>query len=236
MPNTAEAILRAFLEDSSRRPSYTLKYHEVQGFLFAVASAPELVKPSEWMPIVFGEQEAGYANLEEAQTVIGGLMALYNSINATVYESRAALPGDCRLRDPVLANLEDDAPIAQWSRGFLQGHQWLEESWDAYVPDALDEEFAAMLMALSFFASKRLAEAYCAETGGRALSEMATAMRDVFPEAMARYAPLGRSIQQIVLEEESRTSQPASSKKIGRNEQCPCGSGRKYKKCCGATA
>jgi preprotein translocase subunit SecA len=23
-------------------------------------------------------------------------------------------------------------------------------------------------------------------------------------------------------------------KKIGRNEPCPCGSGKKYKKCCGA--
>jgi tetratricopeptide (TPR) repeat protein len=27
---------------------------------------------------------------------------------------------------------------------------------------------------------------------------------------------------------------PASSRKIGRNEPCPCGSGKKYKKCCGA--
>jgi len=28
---------------------------------------------------------------------------------------------------------------------------------------------------------------------------------------------------------------PGESKpmKIGRNEQCPCGSGKKYKKCCG---
>lgn len=26
---------------------------------------------------------------------------------------------------------------------------------------------------------------------------------------------------------------PASSRKIGRNEPCPCGSGKKYKKCCG---
>ena len=25
----------------------------------------------------------------------------------------------------------------------------------------------------------------------------------------------------------------AKSKKIGRNESCPCGSGKKYKKCCG---
>jgi len=27
--------------------------------------------------------------------------------------------------------------------------------------------------------------------------------------------------------------QPANVKKIGRNEQCPCGSGKKYKNCCG---
>ena len=27
---------------------------------------------------------------------------------------------------------------------------------------------------------------------------------------------------------------PVTSQKIGRNEPCPCGSGKKYKKCCGA--
>jgi SWIM/SEC-C metal-binding protein len=26
---------------------------------------------------------------------------------------------------------------------------------------------------------------------------------------------------------------PASSQKVGRNEPCPCGSNKKYKKCCG---
>ncbi len=29
--------------------------------------------------------------------------------------------------------------------------------------------------------------------------------------------------------------QPTQSEKIGRNDPCPCGSGKKYKKCCGAT-
>ena len=29
------------------------------------------------------------------------------------------------------------------------------------------------------------------------------------------------------------TSQPVKAKKTGRNEPCPCGSGKKYKKCCG---
>ena len=33
------------------------------------------------------------------------------------------------------------------------------------------------------------------------------------------------------------TPQPASKgAKVGRNELCPCGSGKKYKKCCGANA
>jgi len=35
--------------------------------------------------------------------------------------------------------------------------------------------------------------------------------------------------------ERSRKSQPVrTEQKVGRNEPCPCGSGKKYKKCCGA--
>ncbi|MBU1213526.1 MAG: SEC-C domain-containing protein, partial [Alphaproteobacteria bacterium] len=29
------------------------------------------------------------------------------------------------------------------------------------------------------------------------------------------------------------TSPLAQSTKVGRNDPCPCGSGKKYKKCCG---
>jgi uncharacterized protein YecA (UPF0149 family) len=30
-----------------------------------------------------------------------------------------------------------------------------------------------------------------------------------------------------------RPHRPARSEKVGRNAPCPCGSGKKYKKCCG---
>jgi uncharacterized protein YecA (UPF0149 family) len=30
--------------------------------------------------------------------------------------------------------------------------------------------------------------------------------------------------------------QPRRASKVGRNEPCPCGSGKKYKRCCGALA
>ena len=235
MSESPTATLRVFLGDP-RHPADALPYHELQGFLFAVVSAPELVRPSEWMPIVFGDQPAEYASLEEAREVTAALMAVYNSINATVYDSRAALPDDCQFRDHPLANLEDDAPVAQWSRGFLRGHQWLEESWEAYVPKEFDEDYASMLLALSFFASKKLAEAFCAEARHPDLAAMATTIVKVFPDAVMQYAHLGRSIQQVIAEPNSGEAPRARSAKVGRNAPCPCGSGRKYKKCCGATA
>ncbi|ABQ25984.1 preprotein translocase subunit SecA [Geotalea uraniireducens] len=35
------------------------------------------------------------------------------------------------------------------------------------------------------------------------------------------------------LGDEPEAQQPVTSKKVGRNEPCPCGSGKKYKQCCG---
>jgi hypothetical protein len=37
-----------------------------------------------------------------------------------------------------------------------------------------------------------------------------------------------------IIEENEEKPQIDTSKKIGRNDPCPCGSGKKYKKCCGA--
>ena len=37
-----------------------------------------------------------------------------------------------------------------------------------------------------------------------------------------------------IIEEDEAKPKIDTSKKIGRNELCPCGSGKKYKKCCGA--
>ena len=101
----------AILADPAR-PADTLRYHELQGFLFAVASAPELILPSEWQPIIFVDQEVVYASLDEAEEILGQITALYNAINAAVLDAPTLLPGDCQLRDDVLANFEDAAPIA----------------------------------------------------------------------------------------------------------------------------
>ena len=228
-------LLSAFLEDPAR-PVGTLRYHELQGFLFSIVCAPELIRPSEWMPLVFGDADAGYASLDEAKLAIGELMSLYNVVNASVNAETAALPSECAFRDDVLANLDDDAPVAQWSRGFMNGHQWLEELWDAYVPEALDDQFAATLLTLSFFASRNLAEAFRKESApDQSLEALATTLRGVFPGAVAEYAQLGRSIARVLAEHTAAERAPRRVAKTGRNDPCPCGSSRKYKKCCGAS-
>ena len=217
--------LRAFLEQPAR-PTGTLTYHELQGFLFAVLSAPELIRPSEWLPLIFNEQEAGYSTLEEANTILGQIMRLYNDINAAILEERVALPGDCRLRPHGLDNLEDSAALARWSRGFLLGHEWLEELWDVELPSDLDEELGAVLMTLSFFSSRSQAEAFHQETAAKtgSLEAFAESILRLVPDALAEYAHFGRSV--LVGVGETTAPAPKRVSKTGRNNPARVAAGR----------
>src|SRR5207245_2120937 len=100
------------------RPAGTLTYDELQGFLFAVISAPEPIQPSEWLPIIFNEHDAAYATLEEAQLILGHIMALYNDINTSVVEERVAHARDPahRLRFRPVAQLHYRVPCSGLGR------------------------------------------------------------------------------------------------------------------------
>ena len=234
-PPYLSKLLTPFLA-SPQRPGGTLTFHQLQGFLFAIACAPELIKPSEWLPLVFNEQEAGYANEEEARSVLQALMDLYNVINTQVFTAEVALPDDIQIELPPLNNLGGVTPLGQWSRGFFLGHNWLLEMWHHYTPKALDEELGTSLMILSFFSDRQLAEAYHREvtkTSGTSFEAFAEKLLGMVEDAMGSYAHLGRSIQMALADEAHDRQQPYVSKpKVGRNDPCPCGSGKKYKKCC----
>ena len=197
-------MLKAFLARPGHPPG-TLSYHELQGFLFAVVAAPDVVPPSEWLRIVFGDHDVpAPESPEEAERLMTALMGLYNELAGQIAGGSPDLPADCGFRDPVLANLDEDAPVSHWCRGFIQGHQWMEESWDPYIPEDLDQEVGFVLMALSFFAKRELAEEFVRETGRKDLEELATLIRGVFAEALREYARLGRSIHHALAEEERR--------------------------------
>ena len=89
-PTQAEQ-LRHFLA-APERPAGTLSYAELAGFLFAICCSPEMVAPSDWLPLVFGDKEASYQNLEQAQQILAMIMALHNHINQGVQNKQPALP------------------------------------------------------------------------------------------------------------------------------------------------
>jgi uncharacterized protein len=206
--SAAEAkALGAFLSHKDR-PEGTLSLHELQGFLFAVACAPELIMPSEWLPMIGDDREMRYEDLDEAQGILDLITGLYNEINAAVIERSDAMPRGCKFLEGSGANFDEEAPVSQWSRGFALGHDWLSELWDECVPDehsAMSEELGACIMTLSFFSSKEMAEALYREAapqkGGmkpKAFQRFEATMRRLFPSALASYANIGRTVSEVL--------------------------------------
>lgn len=119
---------------------------------------------------------------------------------------------------PWSALLEDVHPNdvgAEWAWGFLEEVARQGEIWAPLERDARAAPALGVLRALEgdeLSDADRLAFA---------------ADLPAHTAAIARYwrDPAARALRQ-----------PVRSDKIGRNAACPCGSGQKYKKCCGATA
>lgn len=214
-------------------PKGTLSYHEAQGFFFVLAWAPALVPPSDWISRIFGGGEPLLESSEDSAKMLGNLMALYNESALGDRITAPRLPRDCTFRDDVMANLEPDAPISQWSRGFATGHVWLEEGWDSSAREGWDEQLNAVVTTLSFFCSRSVAESL-AESSTKpdtTVERLAGSFRDVFSDAMAAYADMSEALANPFSQSREEEAAPAPP---GRNAPCPCGSGRKYKKCCGA--
>ncbi|HSH76281.1 MAG TPA: UPF0149 family protein [Longimicrobiales bacterium] len=230
-----DAALETFFSQPSR-PEEMLSHAELRGFMFALACAPDLVKPSEWLPVIFGGDGPAFDTTEEAERVMAALMALHNDIADDVRGGAARTLAACTFLDDVLANLEPDAPVAQWARGFRVGHLWLEETWEAYLPDDWADELGAQLATLTFFSSRDVAEALAQgfAEADVTLEKVATTFQRLFPDAVRGYAAMGTAIWKARWERERERLRPAATATTpGRNQPCPCGSGRKFKKCCG---
>lgn len=230
--------LEAFLARPDH-PDDTLSFGKLMGFLFTLACAPDMVPPSEWLPVVFGGAEPSFEDEDEASEIMGILFGLYNEVNQAVSDMEGLLPEECALRDDPMANLEPDAPVSEWCSGFVLGHMWLEDSWDVPMGEENEQERDSCLAILSFFTSRDLAERFWREMAkpGKSFESTVATYHRLFPDALVSYAMLGRSIFQALRNLEERRGGPAGPARSepvpGRNDPCPCGSGRKFKKCCG---
>ncbi len=208
LPKADARQLAEFL-DGSKRPESTLRFHELQGFLFTVACSPETIPSSDWLPAITDDKDPGFRDEDEAERILHSIMALYNEVNAAVLSRSKKLPRSCRFESDLFANFNEDASIAQWSQGFIIGHDWLSEIWEPYLVDELGEEFGATIMVLSFFGSRELAKGYFIDANPHrarsdtAFKAFAEKIRELFPQGLASYAHMGRTIFEVMLERES---------------------------------
>ena len=206
-----------------------LGYCELAGFLFAVACSPEGVDPAQWLPAALGDEPSGADD---------AVQRLYGHIREGVLARNPALPAGIAAHTEPMRNFGDEAPLARWSQGYAEGQDWLEEVWDGLLPageedgESPDEVLGSLMMTLSFFADREVAGEFHADTRSRdSFEDFTRDMLEWHPNAMTDLAILARNIADAAL---AAAQGPARSTKVGRNDPCPCGSGKKFKFCCGA--
>ena len=194
-PDESLKRLSAFLVQN-RRPEQTLSLPQLQGFLFAVSSAPYEIEAEDWLPVIFNEQEPAFQSDDEANTVLEVVMALYNYLDQRVEERKVALPNNCLPAEAWEDNFAKSSPFRLWCSGFLIGHGWLEACWEG-LAEELDEEIGSAMMVMSFYAERELAVDFHADYAepGESFEVMAEAMLAEFDEAMVRYTDIGAMLR-----------------------------------------
>ncbi len=217
--------------------------NELEGFLHAVAITPEIIQPSEWLPKIFDGQMPEFDSEEQAQSTMGVLMESYNHYNELRHSGKLNYDYDIKK-----LSVEKFDEIIEWGWGFLIGLRLRMPFWmSRIVADELSVEedpvanSVGVIKALvddtfdttpliNKFKDEHAADASEEELKQHLVVHMLTAL----PEAVRVIQAFAEHMDER-RKDELAHSQQARSNKIGRNELCPCGSGKKYKKCCALT-
>ncbi len=213
-------LLSAYLA-SPDHPDGVLTLAELDGFLTAIAIGPEPIDPEEWLPVIWNGAEPRFENGAQAVAVRRALYARYDAIVAEVEDGTYA---------PVFDVDEEEKPLPQsWAVGFMTGAGLRLEAWSELFQSEEDDTIAYPILAL------------CEDEAGKPLLDLSPKDRAFL---LAQSPDL---VAQAVIDiadywQQKNKPPPAgaipvrTTPKIGRNDPCPCGSGRKYKKCCGRSA
>jgi uncharacterized protein len=184
---------------------------KLQGFLCAVISAPDTIPPNQWMPEVF-KREPGTGSTEP-QEFITLMMRFYNGVAETLGGNQ---PIEFILKP---RSVTDPRPDYQtWCEGYILGWGLSSEEWLSPGNEPLKKLTYPILLLSDAFKEE-------AERRGRKYlpddeyAKLQQECADTLPKVVAGIYHYWHS------------KQPAT--KVGRNEACTCGSGRKFKQCCG---
>ena len=149
------------------------------------------------------------------------IMDHYNGI------AKSLLPGAAAY-EPVFAvdTRNDDVLWELWAEGFSRAMTLLPESWFAIVESGDADAVAAFsgLQSLIAIASRQ------SKLPRPEQDRLTAEAPDLIPEWVEILAYWRLAHNPIAM-----SSANATFKNIGRNDPCPCGSGKKYKKCHGAS-
>jgi hypothetical protein len=65
---------------SDHAPDDSMGLSDLDGFLTGIVVGPELIPPSEWLPVIWGGEEPVFQTEEEMRAVLGTIMGRYNEI------------------------------------------------------------------------------------------------------------------------------------------------------------
>jgi uncharacterized protein len=220
---TLEAGLEAIDPDDS------MAVEELDGFLSALACCPEPVPREEWLPLVVGDSPRGRAALAGAGDD-AALLALVERHRVAV----AAMLHEGEGFAPVLAHDEDGRAWGNaWAIGFARGMALRPDAW---APLDDDDAFADALEPVMRLVADAGLDAQDDDDGDEPAWEP---IADDEREAVIHEMLDGvQDAFDYFRDARERALAPATVRrdgpKVGRNDPCPCGSGRKFKQCHGS--
>ncbi len=208
----------------------TMPVAQIHGMLSAIVCGPKPVSLNIWLPYVFqNRQDPEFSSKKEAELFIGNLIEMNNDISNSLVDGTFV---------PYFGN-NDSAPVHNpdpllWCSGFEIGMSFAAELW---LKDK-DTDFGRLLLPILFHLTpddfsdqtkklpKDILPLFTTNLINKipwAVQELQNYWREYAPQMPPPVNPFEVPIQKPHLR---------LVKKIGRNEPCPCDSGKKYKHCC----
>ena len=212
--------------------------HQLYGLLYGAVSAPEAVQPSQVLSIIFNRKEPEFESMEEAKSFLGNVMALWNVVvTSTSGEAPMAWPetvfqrSDSGLKEYIHAI---NSSTKQFIKGLDLGAT-MEEDFVGDIKDAFEslartdlllKEYLDLLEKDKSANKKVIAESF----------EVVGKIEEIIVDCIGRIAVGLKGSRMRKARETAKfveSAHQARSNKVERNAPCPCGSGKKFKKCCG---
>ena len=209
------------------RNEHAINLENLDSFFAALICGPSPVDPSEYLPEIWGGEmadEEAFSSEVQLKDFLDLIMRHWDTVAATLQS------GDVFL--PLL--LEDDHGIAHandWAQGFMRGMALRREHWAELLDDEDHGGWLIPILALAHEHDPDPTMRPYQEPVDADLREQLIAGAAAGVTAIYRYfEPVRRMLSDL-------TGGPSTYRrtgpKIGRNDPCPCGSGKKYKRCCG---